>query len=377
MQKGQSLLEIIIGIAVGWLLIASATVVLTTTLRTGKDNVSLQAASALAKDLLEKAVIYSEYKWYCADTPNCGIYNLSKGVNNHYYITLPPPFKTVSGNETNIMLNNQTFTRYFYVLNVCRDASGNIGSTFAYPQTCPGGQIEDTNTQKIVSVASWGIGTISLESIVTRKKDFVLRQTDWSGGGAGQGPFPSNPVFSIFFEPQSFHTSDEFVDFTTIVGSLFPNSPGNVGSLLSVTFDTCLSGINCGIVPYTIMWRGDAAGLPGNPGDYVKFQIATECINANQIEPNCSGGEGDQGWNFIGPGGNPSSYYENILGPGVPIKINTSNHFNNRYLKYKVFIYPCPSCSGQSEGEGGGEEDGGGGSIEGVQVDDIIIHWSP
>jgi hypothetical protein len=121
------------------------------------------------------------------------------------------------------------------------------------------------------------------------------------------------------------------------------------GELTSSVFDTCPSGTDCGAAINTIMWRGASpAGAPGNPGDYVKFQIASSDVVG---EP----------WDFKGHDGSSNTYYSNPLGHGVPVKISSTGHDNKRYFRYKVFLFACNGCSPSAS----------------PRVDDVIINWSP
>lgn len=97
------------------------------------------------------------------------------------------------------------------------------------------------------------------------------------------------------------------------------------GSLVSSTFD---SGRAKGVSLNTVMWRGTKV-----VGTSVKIQIASaNCSNGAGNYPACDNGT----WVFKGPDGTSSTYYN--LDPSVPAKINTQNHSNQRYIKYKVNI---------------------------------------
>lgn len=196
-NSGQSLVEIVVAVAAGFLLISGAVVLIAVTLRTSLQNKLLQPANFLAKDLTDKLVSYAESRWYCPSscytsdgvTPaNYGLYNLSKGSVNPYHLdTSKSPFQWASSIEG---INN--YTRHFYLENICRNSTGDItgisdgGGTL---QTCPNaGDSEDPSTQKVVVVVSWAQtsqdGEVRIERYVTRsRRNQVFVQTDWSGGG--------------------------------------------------------------------------------------------------------------------------------------------------------------------------------------------------
>lgn len=109
------------------------------------------------------------------------------------------------------------------------------------------------------------------------------------------------------------------------------------GYLDSSTYDTQVpegAGYNA------IMWKGQ---LPAT--SRVQFQFATS---------NSSSGP----WNFLGPDGLPTSYYE-PSGPDIPIRISPAYHNNMRYFRYRIILKPANT------------------GLASPRVDDVIINWSP
>jgi hypothetical protein len=207
-RRGASLLEALIGIAVGSILIVSGISLLTVSLRVNGQNKYLQAASYLGSDLMTKVSAYVDRKWLCvegattSEIPGCGIYNLTKGEANHYQIVTSASFISKVGDETNLV-DETAYTRYFYVENVSRDTSGNIESTYN-PAT------EDPSTQKVTVVVIWpGGGKIENVKYFTRTKNNVLHQTDWSGG-LSEEIFPATDVNNKFYTSQSNIDTDTF-----------------------------------------------------------------------------------------------------------------------------------------------------------------------
>ena len=108
--------------------------------------------------------------------------------------------------------------------------------------------------------------------------------------------------------------------------------------LISSTFDTCPSGIDCGAGLNTIMWRGTLNG------GRVKFQIAASDTTGS--------------WSYLGPTSSSDFYYTTV--PGEPEEINQLNHLNKRYFRYKIFL-----------------ESSGGDTPQSPFVEDVILNWSP
>src|SRR3989344_7250878 len=119
LRDGQSLIEVLLALTVGTILIVAATSVISPSLRTNTQADKVQVSSALGKELLENVRVFSEADWH-------NIYNLNKTSANKYYLTTSTsPFSSVNGTES-IVLATTTYTRYFYIDNIGRDAGGSI-----------------------------------------------------------------------------------------------------------------------------------------------------------------------------------------------------------------------------------------------------------
>lgn len=200
-RRGQSLVEILIALVVGSIFIISATSIIVPSLRSNTHVNRIQAAAALGKELLENARVSSEADWHI-------MYGLNKGSLNHYHLTTgTSPFAVVAGDE-DISLSTTTYTRYFYVDNVGRDAGDNILSS---------GGADDPSTQKITVVYSWAGGASnSIAMYLTRFGNNSFDQTDWSGGPGQNGPITSvNSRFSASSQ----------IDYASITGSIVIEFP--------------------------------------------------------------------------------------------------------------------------------------------------------
>jgi hypothetical protein len=121
------------------------------------------------------------------------------------------------------------------------------------------------------------------------------------------------------------------------VKTSFTSTATSSGWLESSTFDTW--AIN-GAAINTIMWQGTQPS-----GTSVKFQIASSNDLAGP-------------WNYYGSDGSSSTYYFPV-GKDTSAQINLAHHNNQRYFRYKVFLY--------SDANG----------TNSPTVTDIIINWSP
>ncbi len=211
-RRGQVLLEALIAVVVAGILIGGAAALMAQSLKSGTANKSAQTAALLAQELTEKTAAHAQQAWNtgssCTVPGTCGIYNLAKSA--HYYLVYDGIEKyTVYGGDENVpQINGVTYTRYFYVENVCRDSGGAVAD-------CTGAT-EDPSTQRVTAAVSWpGGGPITVSRFLARTANIAIVQTDWSGGG-GQADMPAGSVNN------QFDTSSE-IDFTSVPGVLQVN----------------------------------------------------------------------------------------------------------------------------------------------------------
>src|SRR3989344_7542105 len=184
--RGQSLIEIMIGVAVSVILIVSAATLLSVTLKSSTQNKFIQAASFLSQDLIDKVTIFAEKQWNCAPGAACGIYNLNKGPDNYYHLlTTGGTFISDPKDET-VSLDGVNYTRYFYVEDVIRELCG-VGDICTGPNCsvsfCPSGPggsgaAYDPSTQKVTVVTEWNQagtgGDIKIVKYLTRSVNRVF-----------------------------------------------------------------------------------------------------------------------------------------------------------------------------------------------------------
>ncbi len=98
--------------------------------------------------------------------------------------------RALSAYEVGQLYNSNVFRRYFYVENACRtnDASSSISGV----SPCAVGSADDPSTQKISAITEWTTPTganpqVLLSDYVTRWKNSVFQQNDWSGGPNATG----------------------------------------------------------------------------------------------------------------------------------------------------------------------------------------------
>ncbi|MEX1013751.1 MAG: LamG-like jellyroll fold domain-containing protein [Candidatus Paceibacterota bacterium] len=99
--------------------------------------------------------------------------------------------RALADSEVRTIYNSAVFRRYFYVEEACRTNDANYSVDGAVP--CDSGSAQDPDTLRITSTVEWdassSVQSFELVDYVTRWRNEVYRQTDWSGGGGDDGPF--------------------------------------------------------------------------------------------------------------------------------------------------------------------------------------------
>jgi len=217
-ERGQSLIEILIGLVIGVVIIGAVAGLLIISLRSDSETKSIQTASSLAQDSINKIRSLSESDWN-------KIYNLLRGSTSTHYIfynASSSVFDVLSGYETSTF-EGKIFRRYFYVEDVNRNQCG-VGSisTSSITPSCAVGQSWpppvsrvdlDPSTLKITAAAFWNNDqrNVKISQYITRAQNQVFQQTDWSGG-PGQENFPisnSSTVVNNKFATSSTPTSSD------------------------------------------------------------------------------------------------------------------------------------------------------------------------
>jgi type II secretory pathway pseudopilin PulG len=197
-RKGQSLIEILIGVAIGSIMIIAAASVIAPVLNINTDASRAQAGAALGKELLDNVSVWAEGDWH-------RIAGLATSSAYHFYLNASSsPFSSSTGDES-VTVSTTTYKRFFYVDDVYRDAAGNIASAPYY----------DPSTKKITVGYSWpGTATTTISAYLTRSSNMVFVQADWSGGPNQAGPVTSTN--------SKFASSTSNINYST-AGSMYLN----------------------------------------------------------------------------------------------------------------------------------------------------------
>lgn len=180
MHKAQSLVEVLIGVALGALFIAGAAALIAPALRTNTTVNIVQTQTETGKELSDNVKAWAAGNWN-------GFLSLATTSSYRYYLaTATSSFAVLGGTSSSaeqVKVGGLTYARYFYVNDVYRDGSGNITSTIA-------ANFIDPSTKLVaVVVSASSSAAVTIAEYLTRNVNNVFNQTSWAGG-AGQ----SNPI---------------------------------------------------------------------------------------------------------------------------------------------------------------------------------------
>ncbi len=190
-QKGQMLIEILLAVLIAAIVIGAASSLGYVGLKSGQSSGAKSAAVSLAQEGLEAIQAIAESDWHNIYLPPDGSGSSSnKGESYSYYVYKNGASWAISSDiaKRDIMINGNTYARVIYIYNVSRNAAGDR-------EIVASGGIDDPSTQKIrVTVSRAGEASVSASEYLTRWKNNVSVQTDWSGGAGQAGPIaaPNN-----------------------------------------------------------------------------------------------------------------------------------------------------------------------------------------
>ena len=170
-EAGQSLVEVVVGIAIAGFLIVGAVTAISASLKSDVEGQAFQVGPYLSQELATNVAAFSKANWL-------NISNLARDPNKFYLVGAGEGFGVTSGQEL-IGLNGVNFTRYFTVASTSRDGNSDIEAVYQAVN-------EDKSTLKVVTITTWltstnQTATSSLTRYLTRHRNEIFSQTDWSG----------------------------------------------------------------------------------------------------------------------------------------------------------------------------------------------------
>ncbi len=181
-QSGQSLIEILIGVAIGAILIGGAAATITLTLRSNVQNKNIQIASSLSQAILDQVSVYADADWHNIDA----LSGIIPG-NSYHLIPSGSAFELKDGSKSEAT-EGIVFSTSFQIEPVHRNQeTDSVESSSA-------STYEDPSTRKVIAITTWleagQTANVAVNKYITRSRNLIFQQTDWKDG-FGQLTFPS------------------------------------------------------------------------------------------------------------------------------------------------------------------------------------------
>jgi type II secretory pathway pseudopilin PulG len=173
-REGQSIIEVVVAIAIGSVIVIGGLGAVSDAVRIGKQANLKYAGAAAGRELMDAVVSVAESNWQSIAT--------LPASTPYYLSTSTSPTTVLAGSET-LTISTTTYIRSFMVQPVSRSGGVIVAS---------GGSDDPATKQITVIYQVAGAPTSSLATYVTKTKQRVFVQTDWSFGPGVQGPITTS-----------------------------------------------------------------------------------------------------------------------------------------------------------------------------------------
>lgn len=174
-QKGQSLIGILLAIAIGAIVFILGSQIIQTSLKAAEASRQKTLSFQLAQEAFEATKAISEEDWHTIDSATTGQEYYLDNSNGKWELSQSIGKKTIT-------LGKDTYSRWIVFNNVSRDTNGSIEASYNASN-------KDPSTKKITAdVTLNGIQKISWNYYLTRWENNISNQTDWSGDNGVEGP---------------------------------------------------------------------------------------------------------------------------------------------------------------------------------------------
>lgn len=177
-SSGQSLIGILLTIAIGALVLVLGAQIIQTSLKVSESTRQKNVAYQLAQESFEATKAIAQEDWHL-------IYDAT--VDQEYYLDNSEGKWALSTNTDykTFTFGKDTFSRWIVFNNVSRDASGDIEAVYNADR-------DDPSTRKVaVSVTLNSIQKINWSYYLTRWENEIVNQSNWEGDSGEEGPVTS------------------------------------------------------------------------------------------------------------------------------------------------------------------------------------------
>jgi hypothetical protein len=176
LSAGQSVVEILVGIAIGTIFIVGAAAVIAPSLRINQQTSIVQAKTELVNEMINNVKAWGG-NWN-------SVLSLATGTTHAYYVSSTlSSFTIISSTFESISVASTTYNRFFYVSDVYRDSNGSVTSTVNGNNYDPSTKLVTISVSLASSTAS---PTTTISFYLTRNASNNFNQISW-GGGSGEG----------------------------------------------------------------------------------------------------------------------------------------------------------------------------------------------
>lgn len=199
-NNGQILIEIILATLIGTMIIGAAASLIVANQKSSQISEQRNTAVFLAQEAVEslKSITENNWHWIFLPPDGAGDKDASKGNGNNYCLKIDSDKWILTNNpaDCDIDINEIIYTRTINIYNVNREDNADENITAA-------AGVEDPSTQKVKITVFYPTGKdIVIEKYLTRWRNEIFIQSDWSGGG-GQDDFT---------DPSKYYTDDGNID---------------------------------------------------------------------------------------------------------------------------------------------------------------------
>lgn len=181
-SRGQSLVEVLVGLAIGAIFMVGAAAVVAPALQITKQTTLIQTKAELANEDVSNIRAWAAGNWN-------NVLALATGTANTYYLqTATSSFIAAATTGESLSVGLSNYIRYFYLSDVFRDANGNVTSTASAATYDPSTKLITVVVNASSSQAS---ATTTISFYLTRNMSNTFNQTSWIGGSGQAVPVTS------------------------------------------------------------------------------------------------------------------------------------------------------------------------------------------
>ncbi len=201
-SRGQSVIELVIGIAIGIALLTGAIAIIAVSLRTGSINRARQPGLELSQELTTQTEAAARASWLA-------IFNAgAHGTSTPYHLVASGTDYIVASGTESLTVNGISFTRWLTMSDVYRDNNDTI--------TGGGGGTLDPSTLCFTFNTNWTQDgeskTVTLDKCLTRSENRVIVETTWTSGSGQEGPVAT---------PNGLFASSTNINYASTAGAIF------------------------------------------------------------------------------------------------------------------------------------------------------------